>query len=72
MHMFVYIIHESLLTANYNNECNNEMVIWSAVPLMSYVFLSTVKSHFIVARLNGESRQIKIEKLILILATFIF
>ena len=31
---------------------------------------STVKSRFIVARLNGESRHIKIKKEILIVATF--
>ena len=31
----------------------------------------TLKSHCIVARLDGESRHVKIEKLILILATFI-
>ena len=45
-----------------------------SVPLGTYFInclLFTMKSHFIVARLNGESPHIKIQKLIAILATFI-
>ena len=35
------------------------------------IFTHTIKLHFIVALLNGESRIIKLKKIILILATFI-
>ena len=41
------------------------------MPPTQQLYGNTVKSHFVVARLNGESRHVKIEKLILILATFI-
>ena len=41
------------------------------IVVFEQLLLSTVMSHIIVARPNDETRHIKMEKLILILSTFI-
>ena len=71
--MTVHFKNSSIAQKSKPPDPNHKLIIplQTSTQLWWYKFDSTVKSHFIVARLNGESRHINIKKLILILATFI-
>lgn len=65
----VYVVYRTSEGAHWDTKGFKLGYVISSVE-SEYVLIITIKSHFLVARLNGESRYINIEKNNLILATF--